>query len=52
MSSAHQEREARNRFNSAVVHRAAGPEVKGTGSSKVLDALSCYLRIRLILVHN
>ena len=27
-----------------------GPEDKGTGSSKVLDTLSCYLR--LILKHS
>ena len=48
MCSAHHEREARNPFNSARV--CIGPEVKGTGGSKNLDASSFYLR--LILKHS
>ena len=43
MCSAHYEREAWSPFNSAGVH-TVGPEVEGTVSSKVSDALSYYLR--------
>ena len=43
MCSAHHEREDRNPFNSTGLH---GPLI-GTGSFKVLDALSCYLRLIL-----
>ena len=48
MSSAHHERKARNPFNSGGVLRPR--PLKGTGSSVVLDALSCNLR--LILKHS
>ena len=48
MSSAHHERKARNTFNSGGVLRPR--PLKGSGSSVVLDALSCNLR--LILKHS
>ena len=51
MCSAHHEREARNLFNSAGVHMQFPLDMlEGSGSSKDLDALSCYLG--LILKHS